>query len=112
MCLIIPNKAQSNFIKNLLYILDPLKICLTTLVYFQHKFIQYARQFSTVYPCEKWGFENKQGIEKLHLQFLKKILNMRNNTPNYMVYGEMGRFSMDIVTECSSVDWDPPSCEV
>jgi hypothetical protein len=22
---------------------------------------------------------------------------MRNNTPNYMVYGEMGRFSMDIV---------------
>jgi hypothetical protein len=28
---------------------------------------------------------------------LKKILNMRNNTPNYMVYGEMGRFSMDIV---------------
>jgi hypothetical protein len=41
-----------------------------------------------VYSCEIWGFENKQGIEKLHLQFLKK-LNLRNNTPNYMVYGEM-----------------------
>ena len=45
----------------------------------------------TVYSCEIWGFENKQGIEKLHLQFLKKKLNLRNNTPNYMVYGEMGR---------------------
>ena len=25
-----------------------------------------------VYSCEIWGFENKQGIEKLHLQFLRK----------------------------------------
>ena len=24
------------------------------------------------YSCEIWWFENKQGIEKLHLQFLKK----------------------------------------
>jgi hypothetical protein len=37
-----------------------------------------------VYSCEIWGFENKQGIEKLHLQFFLKILNLRNNTPNYM----------------------------
>ena len=36
-----------------------------------------------VYSCEIWGFENKQGIEKLHLQILKKILNLRNNTPNF-----------------------------
>jgi hypothetical protein len=27
-----------------------------------------------VYSCEIWGFENKQGIEKLHLQFKKKNL--------------------------------------
>ena len=39
-----------------------------------------------VYSCEIWGFENKQGIEKLYLQFLKKILNLRNNSPNY-IYG-------------------------
>ena len=43
-----------------------------------------------VYSCEIWGFEKKQGIEKLQLQFLKKILNLRNNTSNYKVYGEMG----------------------
>ena len=55
------------------------------------------------YSCEIWGFENKQGIEKLHLQFLKKKLNLRKNTPNYMVYGEMGRFPMDIVIKLRMV---------
>ena len=43
-----------------------------------------------VYSCEIWGFENKQGVEKLHLQYLKKILNLRNNTPNYMVLWRNG----------------------
>jgi hypothetical protein len=56
-----------------------------------------------VYSCEIWGFEHKQGIKQLHLQFLKKILNLRNNTPNYMVYGEMGRFPMDIVIKLRMV---------
>ena len=56
-----------------------------------------------VYSCEIWGFENKQGIEKLHLQCLKKILDLRNNTPNYMVYGEMDRFPMDIVIKLRMV---------
>jgi hypothetical protein len=27
-----------------------------------------------VYSCEVWGFENKQGIEKMHLQYCKRIL--------------------------------------
>jgi hypothetical protein len=30
-----------------------------------------------VYSCEVWGFENKQGIEKMHLQYCKRILNLR-----------------------------------
>jgi hypothetical protein len=64
-----------------------------------------------VYSCEIWGFENKQGIEKLHLQFLIKILNLRNNTPNYMVYGEMGRFPMDIVIKLRMVMfWNERIC--
>jgi hypothetical protein len=25
-----------------------------------------------VYSCEVWGFENKQGIEKMHLQYCKR----------------------------------------
>ena len=27
-----------------------------------------------VYSCEVWGFENNQGIEKMHLQYCKRIL--------------------------------------
>jgi hypothetical protein len=43
-----------------------------------------------VYCCEVWGFENKQGIKKMHLQYYKIILNLRSSTPNVMVYGEIG----------------------
>ena len=38
-----------------------------------------------IYGCEIWGYENKQSIEKMHLQFCKKILHVRNSTPNYMI---------------------------
>jgi hypothetical protein len=50
-----------------------------------------------VYSCEVWGFENKQGIEKMHLQYCKRILNLRSGTPNFMVYGEIGRFPVEII---------------
>ena len=50
-----------------------------------------------VYSCEVLGFENKQGIEKMHLQYCKRILNLRSSTPNFMVYGEIGRFPVEIV---------------
>ena len=48
------------------------------------------------YSSEIWGFENKGIIEKIHLQFCKKILSVRSSTPNLMVYGELGRFPLDI----------------
>jgi hypothetical protein len=50
-----------------------------------------------VYSCEVWGFENKQGIEKMHLQYCKRILNLRSRTPNFVVFGEIGRFPVEII---------------
>ena len=50
-----------------------------------------------VYSCEVWGFENKQGIEKMHLQYCKRILNLRSSTPNFVVFGEIGRFPVEII---------------
>ena len=50
-----------------------------------------------LYSSEVWGFENKDNIEKMHLQFCKKILKIRNSTPNFMVYGELGRFPLEII---------------
>lgn len=50
-----------------------------------------------LYGCEIWGFENKEIIEKIHLQFCKRILRVRNSTPNFMVYGELGRYPIEII---------------
>jgi hypothetical protein len=42
------------------------------------------------------GFEDIQIMEKIHLKFCKRILNARLTTPNYMVYGELGRYPLEI----------------
>jgi hypothetical protein len=39
----------------------------------------------------------------MYLIIPNKALNLRNNTLNYMVYGEMGRFPMDIVIKLRMV---------
>lgn len=48
------------------------------------------------YSSEIWGFEKLETVEKIHLQFCKKILGVRSTTPSFMVYGELGRFSLDV----------------
>ena len=49
-----------------------------------------------LYSSEVWGFEKKYNIDKMHLQFCKKILKVRNSTPNVMAYGELGRVPLEI----------------
>ena len=49
-----------------------------------------------LYGSEVWGFENIQIMEKIHLTFCKRILNVRLTTPNHMVYGELGRCPLEI----------------
>jgi hypothetical protein len=48
------------------------------------------------YSAEIWEFENKNIIEKIHLKFRKKILGVKTSTPNFMVYGEPGRYPMEL----------------
>lgn len=48
------------------------------------------------YSSEIWGFENKAIIEKVHLQFCKRILGLRSSTPNFMIYGELGRYPLEL----------------
>ena len=45
-----------------------------------------------LYSCEKWGYENIDVIERVHVRFLKHILNLKSSTCSFMVYGETGRF--------------------
>ena len=48
-----------------------------------------------LYGCEIWGFENLAIIEKVHLQFLKYTLHLKNSTPLCMIYGELGRLPIE-----------------
>ena len=49
-----------------------------------------------LYGCEVWGFGNNDVIERVQLKFLKYILNAKNSTPNYIVYGETGVFPLQL----------------
>ena len=49
-----------------------------------------------LYGCEIWGFSNCYLIEKLHLKFCKHILDVKQSTPNFMVYGELGGYPISI----------------
>ena len=47
------------------------------------------------YGSEVWGFHNSQDIERVHLRFLKKLLNVRQQTSNMTIYGELGLLATD-----------------
>jgi hypothetical protein len=49
-----------------------------------------------LYGCEIWGFGNNDVLEKVHLKFCKMILNLKTSTPNYMIYGDLGRYPVEI----------------
>ena len=52
-----------------------------------------------LYGCEVWGISSLtilNMIEKVQLQFLKTILQLRNSTSSVMVYGETGSYPLII----------------
>ena len=56
-----------------------------------------------LYSSEIWGFECIFNIEKIHLQFCKRVLSVRSSTPNFMVYGELGRFPLELQTKIKMI---------
>lgn len=58
-----------------------------------------------LYASEVIGFEKNDNIEKVHLQFLKRILKVRTTTPNYLVYGEVGRYPLSINIKCRMLSY-------
>ena len=53
-----------------------------------------------LYGCEVIGFGKNDNLEKIHLQFMKRILNVRISTPNFYIYGELGRYPLDVTIKC------------
>ena len=57
------------------------------------------------YSCEVWGYENLEMIEKVHNDFLRKITLARKSTPLYMLYGEFGRFSIEVIIKSRMIGY-------
>ena len=48
------------------------------------------------YSCEVWGYTKSKQLERIHLKFCKKILNVKLSTSNVGVYGDLGRYPLYI----------------
>ena len=49
------------------------------------------------YGCEVWGSTKNEILEKLHLRYCKYILKVKNSTPLCMLYGELGRYPIELI---------------
>ena len=49
-----------------------------------------------LYGSELWGFEASKCIENIHLKFCKRMLNIKQNTPEPAVLGELGKYPLFI----------------
>ena len=58
-----------------------------------------------LYGSEVWGFDIIKDLEILHMKFCKQILNVRKNTANCMVLGELGRLKLDKYIESRMINF-------
>ena len=49
------------------------------------------------YGSQVWGFAQCACIERVHLQFCKRLLGVKKCTQNDFVYGELGRLNFQYV---------------
>ena len=59
----------------------------------KHKLELFDKLISPIlnYASEVWGFCKANAIERVHMQFCKKLLGVKKTTQNDFVYGELGR---------------------
>ena len=48
------------------------------------------------YGSEIWGYENIDILEKVHVKLCQLLLNLKTSTPNFMLYGELGRYPLNM----------------
>ena len=49
-----------------------------------------------LYACEVWGYGNNEILERVQLKFCKLLLKSKATTPSSKIYGELGRYPMEI----------------
>ena len=61
-----------------------------------------------LYGSDIWGFsKNIDSLEKIQLRFCKLLLKLKSSTPKYMIYGELGRFHIEIDIKIRMVSFGP-----
>jgi hypothetical protein len=58
-----------------------------------------------LYGAELWGYQRFQILEKAHLFACKRFLNVAPQTPNSMVYGDLGRYPVYITSAVRCVKY-------
>ena len=58
-----------------------------------------------LYASEVWGIFGYDHIDKIHIKFCKNLLGVRAQTPNFAVYGDLGRFLLPVIAKESSVKY-------
>ena len=58
-----------------------------------------------LYSSEVWGIFGYDHIDKIHIKFYKILLGVRAPTPNFAVYGDLGRFPLPVIAKERSVKY-------
>jgi hypothetical protein len=56
-----------------------------------------------MYGCEVWGFKKNNILESFCLQFYRILLGLKKCTPNCILYGELGRYPIDMFIKCRMI---------
>ena len=49
------------------------------------------------YGSEVWGFHPGYAVDRVYMQFCKRLLGVKKSTQNDFVYGELGRMSLQTI---------------
>ena len=58
-----------------------------------------------LYASEVWGIYGYDHIDKIHIKLCKNLLGVRAQTPNYAVYGDLGRFPLSVIAKERSMKY-------
>ena len=57
------------------------------------------------YGSEIWGFHKSPDVGKVHFKFLKRVLRLNQNATSIVLYGECGRFPLNVIRKIISIKY-------